>query len=45
MSVIRAGPIAICPGGLVDREPAIAVARMEGAVFGRLALPVDDVSR
>src|SRR5712691_5124678 len=45
MSVLGAGPVAVRPSALVDRQATVAVARMKRSVLGRLALPVDDVSR
>ena len=42
--VLGARSVAVRPGGLVDREATVAVSRAEGAVRGRPALPVNDVS-
>src|SRR5258706_6459562 len=45
MHIIGAGSIAVRPSAFVDRETTVAMPRMKSAVLGRLALPVDDVSR
>ena len=44
MRVIGSGSVAVRPGGFVDREAAVTVARKKRAVLGRPALPMDDVS-
>jgi hypothetical protein len=43
--VSRAGTVAVRPGTLVDRQATVAMTRMHRPMLGRLAFPVDDVSR